>query len=96
MYRVMIFAATLLWLGPSCAAQSSVGVAAGRWTVIQLRQKPLRCEVTIALQGQWLKLALGVFFGDIERNPPVVAHVRRDGVAWVLRHEQLRVDTHPE
>src|ERR1039458_1547407 len=62
----------------------------------QQQQHPLQREMAIALQGQSLYFRPIAPRADIERNPAVVAHVRRNGVASVRRQQALVVHAHPK
>jgi hypothetical protein len=52
--------------------------------------------VPIALQDQSFDLFPIARFSDIERNPTVVAEIRRDLIARICRQEALLLHSHPE
>src|SRR5437868_3239891 len=66
------------------------------WESGQLVEHSTQCEVPVAGADQSLDLVPIHALAEIERDPPLVADVRRDLKALVAGHEALAVDADPE
>src|ERR1035438_654162 len=62
----------------------------------QLQQHPFQGEMSIALQGQCLDLFPVAVRADIERDPAVVAHVRRNLIPGICNQQALLIHPHPK
>src|ERR1700722_10685879 len=77
---------------PACSARWC-------WPWMPLRQQPqhpLQGEMPIALQSQRPDLFPVAVRADIERNPAVVPHVRRNFIAGVRGQQTLLIHPHPK
>ena len=74
----------------------AVGETAQALANVELHEHALQGEMPVALERERTDFVPVAVFGRIERDPAVVAHVRRNLEARVRRQQALSIDAHPE